>query len=99
VLRKYLSNGVDITVFTRIVGYKQRADHVAAPVSSATLHPSASVLASCSGAKRYPEVYDDPPRRMENGHSNSTDTGGAQAESENILKIWALQETQNQDDL
>jgi hypothetical protein len=76
--------------FLEFDGHEECADAVAASVSSAAMHPSASVLASCSGAKNYPEVYDDP---SVDGPSNQTGTSAANPELDNSLKVWALQET------
>lgn len=74
--------------------HEHTANHLPAPVSSAVLHPSTSVLASCSGAKVYSDVYDEPSGSMATGTSTSTKTSTTRPFSDNSLKIWALQETQ-----
>lgn len=70
------------------------ADPVPDAVSSSTPHPSAAILASCSGAKRYVDVYEDAPESQQNDTTSSTYPGAPQPEFDNTVKIWALQETQ-----
>ena len=65
---------------------------MAASVSSAALHPTASVLASCSGAKIFPDVYDDAVGSILDGASDSTSFDAVKPEKDNSLKIWVLQE-------
>jgi hypothetical protein len=78
-----------------ISGYKQRTDRLADAVSTTALHPSAAVLASCSGAKKYADGHDDgEPEGMPNDPTNSTGLRTARAVSDNSLKIWALPKTQ-----
>ena len=75
---------------TRTDCHERNADPGTAPVSGTVLHPSASVLASCSGSKRYPDLNDDMSRLMVNGPDDSTDVDWARQEVDNSLKIWAF---------
>jgi hypothetical protein len=49
-------------------------------------------LASCSGAKIFPDVYDDAVGSILDGASNSAGFDTVKLEKDNSLKIWALQE-------
>ena len=77
---------------TRIDCHERNADPATAPASGTALHPSAPVLASCSGSKRYPDLHDDMARLMVDGPDDSTAIDWVRQEVDNSLKIWALQE-------
>jgi hypothetical protein len=49
-------------------------------------------LASCSGAKIFPDINDDAFGSILDGASNSTGVDAIKREKDNSLKIWAPQE-------
>jgi hypothetical protein len=51
-------------------------------------------LASCSGAKIFPDIYDDAFGSILDGASTSTGVDTVKSEIDNSLKIWALQEAE-----
>jgi hypothetical protein len=74
-------------------GHEHRTDPVTDAVSAAASHPSAAVLASCSGAKRYVAAHSDWPEDTLNDPTHSTHLPSPQARLDNSLKIWSLQKT------
>ncbi|KAI5309065.1 hypothetical protein KEM55_004167, partial [Ascosphaera atra] len=56
------------------------------PVSSAVVHPTANVLATASGQKKYPSDYLD----KEDGTEFISQSGQQNGQMDNSLKVWAL---------
>lgn len=60
------------------------------PVSSAAIHPTGSVMATCSGQKQYPEFLDEADHQKHQEVTNRKPDEQSYRRSDNSLKIWQL---------
>jgi telomerase Cajal body protein 1 len=72
-------------------GLEASLTHLSDAVSSTFVHPSASVIASCSGQRHYEmDFYDSSG--LDNGSHDGNDAA-CKARNDNSLKIWSIRST------